>query len=250
MNIKTVHWLQSFNFRGKDFRPDYAKVACLRSLSPAPVLCLTATCTEGMQKSILSKLSIQVSDIDFVSTLPDRPNIFLNFKSSRCSIEEEIDFYLNELSVKGINARKAIIFCPTIKSVSDNFRYVNNTLGSKAFHLGLRKQSHILVSMYHSSVTPSLKSVILSTFRLPDSHIRLIITTIAFGMGVDIPDIHLIIHWGASKSLLAYWQEVGRAGRDNQTSQAIFLPGSRSTDTRRISKEMVNFCKQLEVRLI
>ena len=203
-----------------------------------------------MFRSILLKLAIKDCDIDLVSTLPDRPNIFLNFKPSCSCVYEKLDFYLQEVSVKGVKARKAILFCQTIKSVSDIFQHIMFTLGSKAFHLGLRKKGNNLVSMFHSCVSSGEKDYLLQTFVSPDSHIRFIITTIAFGMGVDVPDISFVFHWGASKSVLAYWQEVGRSGRKGEPAEAIFLPFGRSVDARRIRPDMVDFFQMLKVRLL
>ena len=78
-----------------------------------------------------------------------------------------------------------------------------------------------LVSEYHAEVEDEEKERILNEFRKPDSRIRCLVSTVAFGMGIDIPDIRLIIHWGESDAVSQYWQEIGRAGRDGQPAEAI-----------------------------
>lgn len=71
-----------------------------------------------------------------------------------------------------------------------------------------------LIDMYHRSIDDESKKRILESFKKPDSCIRCLFATIAFGMGIQIKDIRIVVHRGAAKSCLSYWQEIGRAGRD------------------------------------
>ena len=89
-----------------------------------------------------------------------------------------------------------------------------------AFVEGQVDYRHKLISQYHAEVHETNKKRILDEFRKPDSTIRCLVSTVAFGMGIDIPDVRLIIHWGESDSVSQYWQEVGRGGRDGQASEA------------------------------
>jgi superfamily II DNA helicase RecQ len=85
---------------------------------------------------------------------------------------------------------------------------------------------------------------ILHEMSKPDSVIRLAICTIAFGMGINIPDIEVIIHWGACSSVMDYWQEIGRAGRDGRKAKALYFvtPGS----LLQVSDEMKEICKTMD----
>lgn len=85
---------------------------------------------------------------------------------------------------------------------------------------------------------------ILHEFSKPDSILRLIICTIAFGMGINIPDIEVVVHWGACDSVMDYWQEVVRAGRDGRASKAMYYVTPRSI--LQTSDTMKELCKALD----
>ena len=85
-----------------------------------------------------------------------------------------------------------------------------------------------LLDMYHTSVDSDRKDRILSSFKKRNSSIRFLISTIAFGMRIQVTDVRFIIHWGVPKSALCYWQEVGRAGRDRVDAYAIMYAYGRS----------------------
>ncbi|KAH3770935.1 hypothetical protein DPMN_172234 [Dreissena polymorpha] len=89
-----------------------------------------------------------------------------------------------------------------------------------AAHLKDAADGAKVFKLYHSGMCNSDLKSILEEFTQPDSCTRFLISTIAFGIGINIPDIRFIIHWGAPKTLEDYWQEVGRAGRDGKAAQA------------------------------
>lgn len=109
-----------------------------------------------------------------------------------------------------------------------------------------------MVEMYHSSTEKSTKERIFVDFRSKNSAIKVLVCTVAFGMGIEIPDVEIVIHWGSPSSVLAYWQEVGRAGRTGQPSLAIMYPFPRSmiprlTDTDMKSVIKTNACIRKQV---
>ena len=85
-----------------------------------------------------------------------------------------------------------------------------------------------ILDMYHRNIDEDSAQRILDQFRHKDSQIRCIISTVAFGLGIQIPDIKVVVHWGLPKTSLTYWQEIGRAGRDGADSLAVCYAYSRS----------------------
>ena len=77
------------------------------------------------------------------------------------------------------------------------------------------------IGEYHAEMFETDRLRIIEDFRKPDSTMRCLVSTVAFGMGIDIPDIKLIIHWGESDTIVQYWQEIGRCGRDGLPAKAI-----------------------------
>ena len=106
-------------------------------------------------------------------------------------------------------------------------------LGDKAWCEGRKGEAKgRLVEMFHSSISKDAESRILEEFPKEASTIRCVVSTIAFGMGVQINDIDTVIHWGASKSLLSFWQEIGRGGRDGRSARAHMFVYNASLDKR------------------
>mgnify|MGYP003890846633 CR=1 FL=1 len=96
------------------------------------------------------------------------------------------------------------------------------------FKDGTRDVENRRIEMYHGSTDDDSKQRILNNFKPNDAILKVLVCTVAFGMGVSIPDIDAVIHWGAPKNILCYWQEVGRAGRSNQHAIALMYPYKRS----------------------
>ena len=97
--------------------------------------------------------------------------------------------------------------------------------------------------MFHKSIDHVTSQKILDTFKNRDSQLRVLFSTIAFGMGIQIPDVTVVIHWGVPNSILSYWQEVGRAGRDGHQAYAICYAYGRSMDKRYTSESLIAVCK-------
>lgn len=101
-------------------------------------------------------------------------------------------------------------------------------LEEHAYHNGTETYNNRFVEMFHSRTDDQTAERILTTFKLPSSHIRVLCATVAFGMGIDIPDIEFVINWGLPQSVMTFWQEVGRCGRDGRSSIAVVYPFPRS----------------------
>lgn len=100
-----------------------------------------------------------------------------------------------------------------------------------------------IIDVFHSSLETSDQERIISQFKRPDSSIRCIVSTIALGMGIDIPDVVYVFHWGPSTNVINYWQEVGRAGRS--IPQAYSYLFATRADIHRCDEDMRLMCKSV-----
>ncbi len=98
-----------------------------------------------------------------------------------------------------------------------------------------RRVSSWLIAMFHSELAS-----VMNKFREKESNIRCVVSTIAFGMGVQIGDVGLVMHWGPSKTRLAYWEEIGRCGRDGRKAHAYLYVFPDSIDKRIIDANMLS----------
>jgi superfamily II DNA helicase RecQ len=207
---------------GKAFRPDYAQLGELRkNLGNPPVLAFTATAGRRARKEILASLGTP-EPIPFVSDV-DRPNIALvrvTAKSRGRGRQE-----LNPERARAIAAMlgslpsgKAMIFVPTVK------------VGERLQTL-LHREGYDL-PFYHSKMgAQNDRDSILGRFTgLLDPPLRAVICTNAFGMGIDVPDVRLVIHWQHPASVEDYLQEFGRAGRDGQPALAVLFTSPNPQD--------------------
>jgi RecQ family ATP-dependent DNA helicase len=196
---------------GHDFRPEYGRLRDVRqSLGSPPILAFTATAGLAMQKRILASLGIEDATV-FVRGV-DRPNISLiRWPCVPSSRHLEI---AKLLRMPFIDGRKAMIFVPTAR--------IGQELQSN-----LQNSGHE-VPFYHSKLgTEWDRQELLKRFQGESRPVvDHIICTNAFGMGLDVPDVRLVIHWQQPSSVEDYLQEFGRAGRDGKQSAAIIFTES------------------------
>lgn len=178
---------------GHDFRPDYRNIFhTVKKIDPKiKITALTATATPKVQDDIIKTLELDDSKI-FKSSF-NRPNLFYEIRKKDSSIDRQIISF-----IKNNSGKSGIIYCLSRKRVEDftNLLQINN-INALAYHAGLDKKVRSKNQEY---------------FLMHDCDI--IVATIAFGMGIDKPDIRFVIHYDIPKSLESYYQETGRAGRD------------------------------------
>lgn len=125
-----------------------------------------------------------------------------------------------------------MIFAQSIGQIADIYQFIKGTLGINAYVDEMVCLENRLISMYHGQISEDLQKFTLQDFPKIGCNLRVLVCTIAFGMGVEIPDIKQVIHWGKSKSILSHWQEVGRCGRDGSRCRAVWYPKSTAGDDK------------------
>jgi ATP-dependent DNA helicase RecQ len=186
---------------GHDFRPDYRTLGdWLPLLRPAPIIALTATATPRVQQDIVSQLRLHEPAL-FVHGFR-RDNLALEIvEMSRPRRSDFIQQYLD-----APETRPAIVYAPSRKAADE---------------LALELNSRFPSASYHAGLDPAVRERVQRGFQAGQLHV--VVATIAFGMGIDKADIRTVIHAALPGSVEAYYQEVGRAGRDARRSRAILL---------------------------
>ncbi|GAK66384.1 ATP-dependent DNA helicase [Moesziomyces antarcticus] len=204
---------------GHDYRPDYAKLSLLRRLFPkVPVMCLTATCGPKVLKEIIEIIDLPpitqpdnaapMRTIYFTAPL-FRPNLLYRVvqrpQQAQAASQAIVDYILAHHA-----GHCGIVYC---LSQSDT-----EAMAKALMELSSRR---IATGTYHAGLDDASKQRIHTDWRT--GRIQVVCATIAFGMGIDKPDVRFVIHACISKSLDAYYQETGRAGRDGKTSDCLLF---------------------------
>ena len=230
-------------YRGESFRRAYGRVGEIRSIIPYDVhiMALTATATRNTRTDVIRMLSMKQCVI--VSRSPHKRNIILDVKM-KPELTAVLLPIVEELKEQGASAKRLIIYCKRYGEVSNVYRFFKRKLG-KNFTVpacapdlpGFR-----LVDMYTKCTETSVKESIVTDFSEPDSNLRVVVATIAFGMGLDCPNVSQIIHWGPSSAIEDYVQEIGRAGR-NAEIQAKAVLYFHKSDQQFTSAKMMEYCR-------
>jgi ATP-dependent DNA helicase RecQ len=193
---------------GHDFRPEYRKIRQVITGLGAhiPIIALTATATPKVQQDIIKNL--QMSDATLFKSSFNRPNLFYEIRPKRDVIKEIIRY------IKYNTGKSGIIYCLSRKKVEEVAEALNLN-GIKALP-------------YHAGLEPKVRAETQDKFLMEDAEV--IVATIAFGMGIDKPDVRFVIHHDIPKSMEGYYQETGRAGRDGGEGYCLAFYAQKDVD--------------------
>ncbi|XP_062620640.1 uncharacterized protein LOC134282227 [Saccostrea cucullata] len=225
---------------GLDFRPAYRQVCSLQSIINTSTLVLTATATRKIQEDIYETLGFQTESTKVIAVLPDRPNIFLNVKNSSQKYEEELAWIVTHIKSKE-SQKKILLYVRSINVCYNIYLWLISSIEDRFFVHSSPSLENRRVEMFHANTDPISKERILNEFTKPSGNVQVLISTVAFGMGINIPDVDIVVHWGLPTSCLSYWQEVGRCARDGRAGQAVCYGFKRSVS--KCEEEMKDLMK-------
>ena len=185
---------------GHDFRPDYRNLGILKKLfSGVPIIALTATATERVREDILTHLNLTKAPL-FISSF-NRENLHLSVIEKKQAFQKLVNLLRNYQN------DSVIIYCFSRKEteeIAENLKL--NGFSARAYHAGME-----------AGQRKSVQDLFIK------DKVNIIVATIAFGMGIDKPDVRLVVHYTFPKTLEGYYQEIGRAGRDGLKSECVLF---------------------------
>lgn len=201
---------------GHDFRPEYRRIRpIINEIGKAPVIALTATATDKVRTDI--KKSLGIADAKEFKSSFNRANLYYEIRPKMKDVDRQIIMFIRQHP-----GQSGIIYCLSRKKVEELAEIL--------------KANEIKAAPYHAGLDSATRSLTQDDFLM--EKIDVIVATIAFGMGIDKPDVRFVIHYDIPKSLEGYYQETGRAGRDG--GEGICIAFYARKDLKKLEKFMEN----------
>ena len=238
---RLLYFYTFYSHRGDSFRTEFSHLGELRSIIPeaVKVIALTATATKASRREIIRSLDVQKPEL--ITVPPVKHNIIYAV-AKKSSIALAFVPPAKKMAEQTLSMGRTIIFCRRYDEVTGIYHFFRRSLGEGFTEPpGAPDMDRFgIVDMFTHCTHDSVKATIMSKFTM-ESSLAVVIATIAFGMGIDSPDVRQIIHWGVPDDAEMYTQESGRAGCDGETSCALIVYGQNDVRKGHTTDHMARF---------
>ncbi|XP_053387237.1 uncharacterized protein LOC128551014 [Mercenaria mercenaria] len=257
--IDEAHCIKKFGTAKKKetpvYRPAYSQLGELRSLvqKHVPVIALTATADEATRNLIIKSLCM--SNPQQILITPEKKNVKYSVETGSKDTCSNFKWLRDLLDKYGENCPRIIVFFRQIKHISEVFEYLQTSLGEKQYskdeNNSMNGYWNRTFAMFHLTTNEKIKKTICSSFQHIDGKIRVVLCSTSFSMGLDVKQVHTVVHFGPANDLDDYLQESGRAGRDpDRKYNAVLIKHRYCLSSQNISVEMKNFIKATTCRRV
>lgn len=239
--------LHMYVYRGESFREAFLRIGEVRCVmaSDVHVMALTATATHTLRKEV-ERLLGMIEPLTIILS-PDKPNISFSSVQIKGDYSKIFNNVVKELRIKRTLLPRILIYCKNKSDCATLYTLFQMSMGEDFMEPPGTSEKIVenrLVDMFFTGTDIDVKNRIVKNFTKP-SPLRVVISTVAFGMGIDTPDVRLVIHLGAPSDVESYVQQVGRAGRDGLHSYAVLLYTAKLLVNSSVS--MINYARNTDV---
>ena len=211
------------------------------------MMALTATATVTTRKAICKTLGMLDSVV--VAESPNKPNIKYSVQHNPGTLEETFAPLVEKIRSHRQSLPRSIIFCRSYDSCSSIYLFMKSRLGREMTEpMGTPDLPRFrLKDMFTWCTRLDIKESIIGSFCDPHRQLRVVISTVAFGMGLDCPNVGAVINWVLAEDAELYLQETGRAGRDGLPANAVLYHGGPDLITRNVYKDIKDYCGNKDI---